>query len=151
MVGVFVEEAAEVVSDEARGVECGLLEEGFLDGGRSQGNGVALLAKERVLVGEVSNAVLLAQRPHAEHEDAGHEEELEEALLPLRHVGHQTERLTSRRRGSAVGGRHRRDWDRTSGRLGESVEPNEKPTAPKGLTQTEKTTRCQWAVRLGHG
>lgn len=103
MVGVFVEEAAEVVSDEARGVECGLLEEGFLDGGRSQGNGVALLAKERVLVGEVSNAVLLAQRPHAEHEDAGHEEELEEALLPLRHVGHQTERLTSRRRGSAVG------------------------------------------------
>lgn len=57
-----------------------------------------LLAEEIVVAGEVADPVLLPQRAHAEHEDARHDKEMEEAMLPLYRVRHQPQRPPPRRR-----------------------------------------------------
>jgi hypothetical protein len=86
------EDAAEVGREGARLVGVGLAAQRVLEIPHAAGEVVALATEIGRVVGEVAVAVLLAQGPHAHHEDARHQEQLHEPILPLRRVRQQPER-----------------------------------------------------------
>ena len=72
--GVGGEDAAEVGREGAGRVSIGLAAERILEAAHAEGEVVALAAEVGGVVGEVAEAMLLAQGPQAHHEDARHQE-----------------------------------------------------------------------------
>jgi len=86
------EDAAEVGRDGAGRVGVSLPAERVLEASRAEREVLVLAAEVGGVVVEVAEAVLLAQRPQAHHEDARHQEELHEPVLALRRVRQQPRR-----------------------------------------------------------
>jgi hypothetical protein len=79
------------------------------------GQRISFLAQLSVVLREIVDTVLLAERSATQHEDPGHDEQLDEAVFPLQRARHETRSISAAMRGRVATGTRRsrrRHWVR---------------------------------------